>query len=59
MFKIDPRKIIGMEIHAYAKHVTSEAECTRLFGSNASTRLVNGVTVGCCNIREPGGNRAN
>ena len=59
MVKIDPRKRIGTEVHAYAKHVTSEAECARLFGSNASTRLVNGVTVGCRNIREPGGNREN
>ena len=55
----DVRRIIGSKIHALAKHVTSEQECRRLFGSNWSTKLVEGEVVSSYDGRKPGGGRAN
>ena len=55
----DVRRIIGSKIHALAKHVTSDQECRRLFGSNWSTKLVEGEVVSCHDGRKAGGARAN
>ena len=55
----DVRRIIGSKIHALAKHVTSDQECRRLFGSNWSTKLVEGEVVSSHDGRKPGGARAN
>ena len=41
----DPRRIIGAAVHAKATAVTSLAECSRLFGSNANSKLVNGEVL--------------
>ena len=59
MPRIDRRRIVGNPIHALAKHVTSDAECKRLFGSFWSKKLVNGVVLDACNGRRAGSNRAN
>ena len=55
----DTRRVIGSKIHALAKHVTSDQECRRLFGSNWSTKLVKGEVVSSRDARKPGGARAN
>ena len=55
----DTRRVIGSKIHALAKHVTSDQECRRLFGSNWSTKLVKGEVVSRRDARKPGGARAN
>ena len=55
----DVRRIIGSKIHALAKHVTSDQECRRLFGSNWSSKLVDGVVVSSHDGRKAGGARAN
>ena len=39
----DPRKIIGAKISALACHVTSLAECSRRYGSNAKRKRIEGV----------------
>lgn len=39
----DPRKIIGAKISALAYHVTSLAECSRRYGSNAKRKRIEGV----------------
>ena len=39
----DPRLIVGRLVYAKAVHVTSLAECSRRFGSAASTRIVPGI----------------
>ena len=49
----DPRRVVGGQVHALAKHVTAEAECRRLFGSNWNQKLVDGevVDVSCEEIK--------
>ena len=59
MPRIDRRRIVGNPIHALAKHVTSDAECKRLFGSFWSKKLVNGVVLDVRDGRRAGSNRAN
>ena len=39
----DPRKSVGANAHALAKHVTSDAECKRLYGALWHSKYVNGV----------------
>jgi Transposase IS4 len=39
----DPRRVVGARVHARASLVTSLAECSRLFGSNARTKVVAGT----------------
>jgi hypothetical protein len=41
----DNKRVIGGKVHAFACHVTSEAECSRQYGSNKKTKLVNGAVV--------------
>ena len=36
-------------LNAKVFHVTSEAECSQQFGSNAKVKLVNGVVIGVVN----------
>ena len=59
MPRIDRRRIVGTKIHAYAKHVTSEAMCKRLYGSNWDKKFVDGVVLEARDGRRAGGNRAN
>ena len=35
----DPRRSVGAIVHARAAVVTSAAECSRLYGSNAKSKL--------------------
>jgi hypothetical protein len=39
----DPRRVVGARVHARASLVTSLAECSRLFGSLARTKVVAGT----------------
>ena len=41
MAPIDPRIVVGGQVHALAKHVTHPYECRRIFGSNWASKLVN------------------
>ena len=45
MPRANTRKVPGSNIHALARHVTSIQECRRLFGSNWSLKIVNGVVI--------------
>ena len=40
MTRTDERLVVGGQVHALAKHVTSEAETKRLCGSNWKTKFV-------------------
>ena len=40
---VDPRKIVGNTVQTLAKRVTHISECLRRFGSNAETKIVEGV----------------
>jgi hypothetical protein len=37
--------VIGGKLHAFAYHVTSEAECSRQYGSKKKTKLMSGSVV--------------
>jgi hypothetical protein len=50
---VDPRKVVGNHIRAKAKHVTSDAECKRRYGSNWNTKMLYGVVVDVENIVNP------
>ena len=41
----DPRTVVGSFIRAKACHVTSHAECRRLYGSNWNTKMVRGTVI--------------
>lgn len=41
----DPRLLVGAQAHTKATYVTSFAECSRLFGSLASTKVVSGTVL--------------
>jgi hypothetical protein len=47
---VDPRKVVGNHIREKAKHVTSDAECKRRYGSNWNTKTLYGVVVNVENI---------
>ncbi len=38
----DPRRRVGAQVHALATAVTNSRECSRLYGVNSTTKLVNG-----------------
>jgi Transposase IS4 len=42
---VDPRRIIGSIVTAKACHITSLAECARRYGSNKSTKTLDGVVT--------------
>jgi len=42
---VDERRVIGARVEALARHVTSESETRRLYGSNWKTKLVSGTVV--------------
>ena len=42
---LDPRKVVGNVVLAKACHITSDAECKRLYGSNWNTKMVQGTIV--------------
>jgi hypothetical protein len=48
-----PRKVVGNRIRAKAKHVTSDVECKRRYGSNWKTKMLYGVVVDVENIINP------
>jgi hypothetical protein len=50
---VDLRKVIGNYIRANAKHVTSDDECMRRYGSNWNTKMLYGVVVDVENIINP------
>jgi hypothetical protein len=54
----DPRLYIGASVEAKAMFVTSLAECSRRFGTNAKTKVVPGVVVSFGQESTPGRNRA-
>jgi hypothetical protein len=54
----DPRLYIGATVEAKAMLVTSLAECSRRFGTNAKTKVVPGVVVSFGQESTPGRNRA-
>ncbi len=39
--KNDPRRRVGAQVHALATAVTNSSECSRLYGVNSTTKLVN------------------
>ena len=41
----DKRKIVGELVYAKAKHVTSGAECSRLFGARANQKELPGKVI--------------
>jgi hypothetical protein len=47
---VDPQKVVCNHIRAKAKHVTSDAECKRRYGSNWNTKMLYGVVVDVENI---------
>jgi Transposase IS4 len=54
----DPRTIVGTRVQAKACHVTNLAECSRRYGANASTFMVNGVVVSSITTKTVKGNRS-
>ena len=54
----DLRRVAGSKVQALAKHVTSDAECKRLFGSNWDTKLLPGVVISAVSKTLPGRSRA-
>ena len=42
---VDQRKVVGSTVHAKAIHVTAEAECKILYGSQKNVNMVEGVVV--------------
>ena len=47
MASIDPRRVVGGQMHALDKHVTHASECRRLFGSNWVSIIVNRTVIQC------------
>ena len=45
MARTDERLVVGGQVHALARNVTSEAETKRLYGSNWKTKFVNGKVL--------------
>ena len=45
MAPTDKRKIVGEKVYAKAKHVTSDAECSRLFGARAKQKELPGKVI--------------
>jgi len=41
----DPRLVVGATVHAKAVHIVHYAECARLYGSLAGTKLVSGTVT--------------
>jgi hypothetical protein len=54
----DPRLYIGATVEAKAMPVTSLAEFSRRFGTNAKTKVVPGVAISFCQESTPRQNRA-
>ncbi len=41
----DPRRRVGAQVHYLARAVTNSRECSRLYGVNSTTKLVNGKVL--------------
>jgi hypothetical protein len=54
---VDPRRVIGSIVTAKACHVMSMVECARRYGSNKSTKVLEGVIVEVVVVRNVGNNR--
>ena len=58
MSGINPRSAEGAKVHAKAWHITSHSECSRRFGSNAKTKLLNGIVSEVITVPSSQGKRA-
>jgi Transposase IS4 len=54
---VDPHRVVGNTITAKACHVTNLAECARRYGSNKSTKLLDGVVIEVAVVQNHGNNR--
>jgi Transposase IS4 len=54
---VDPRRVIGSIVIAKACHVMSLVECARRYGSNKSTKILEGVVAEVVVVRNAGNNR--
>ena len=54
----DPRHVPGNTVHSKAIHIRSLAECSRRYGSNNKTKLIQGVVQSASKERPQGANRS-
>ena len=47
MAHIDPRRVVGGQVHVMANNFTHPSECKKLFGSNWDSIFLNGTVIQC------------
>lgn len=53
----DPRLAVNATVHAKAIYIKNYAECARLYGSAASTKMVEGRVTSFSQVKNAGGRR--